>query len=164
MVVAAVMVWFNVKAGFGIQLTWLAFTEIETVTAVPAGALASDGGVSVTVVPLMDAAESCELTWAITPCEFAEGRIAIRAPSRDALIMTCLTITARPTSIIPMVNITMSGPTIANSTTAAPTRLIGDVRFVLVRSVRQFRIVLSDMMRSLYSRQCKRYRANKTGE
>ncbi len=147
MVVAAEMVRFSMNAGFGIQLTSLAFTEIETVTAVPAAAFASDGGLIVTVVPLMDDAASCDCTCAITSSALVEGRIAVRAPSRDALIITCLTITARPTSIIPMVSITMSGPTIANSTAAAPARFRLRINGSGVEPVlRRVRFVLSDML------------------
>src|SRR5688572_1936088 len=108
--------------GDGVQLTELHDTEIWTVTGSPRPRLLSEAGVTETVAPLTEAPARYWLTTCLTSLSVALSIIARRAPSREALVMICFTIIARPNSITPTTKRKNRGAMTANSTSAAPRR------------------------------------------
>lgn len=123
MVFSASILEVTAKTGLGIHKMLLAGTEILTVTGEPAPVVTNEDGSVVTTAPEIVWLPRSLWTLAITFSAVAPGREASRAPSRDALITSCFTITTRPTSIRPSVSKINSGLTMANSTAAAPSRL-----------------------------------------
>ncbi len=104
-----------------IQLTLFASAETVTVIVEPGAALDTELGEMVTT-PVTPELDSICRTSAWTLAVVAAGNEACRAPSRDAVTSNCFTMVIRPMSIRPIVNRIMRGATMANSTSAAPTR------------------------------------------
>ena len=67
-------------------------------------------------------------TVSLTSCAVDPSSTATRAPSRDALVNTCWTITIRPYSIIPKTIRKNTGATMANSTAAVARRFLRNNR------------------------------------
>src|SRR5262245_49160089 len=109
--------------GAGSQLTLAKLTDVVTVIAVPAAALPGSGDTDVDTEDTPTPAVYSE-TALVTAVLDDESMVARRAPTRDALISTCCTMIARPTSTMPITSIKKIGATIANSTAAAPVRLL----------------------------------------
>src|SRR5262245_21524371 len=104
-----------------IQLTLSNETDVVTVITVPAAAVAGLGETAtLTFGTATLVAYSCTAVSTADVCEPVV--LAMRAPTREALISTCCTISARPISIKPITIRKNTGATIANSAAAAPRR------------------------------------------
>jgi hypothetical protein len=124
--VVAVSVFPPRYIGDGSQLTSLKGMETVTVTGSPNSAVL--GGLGETVVGsalgVIDPLARYSFTTAFTSAVVAPSSTAFRAPSREALVITCWTMTMRPYSIMPNTSRKNTGATTANSTAAAPRRFL----------------------------------------
>src|SRR5215831_12273462 len=98
--------------------------DTATVTGSPNSALVGGSGVTVTVAPVIEPLVRYSLTIELTSAVVDPSKTACRAPSRDALVIICWTITIRPYSIRPNTIRKNTGATRANSTAAAPRRFL----------------------------------------